>query len=80
MQGAAGEFRVLSDTALAASWRLGDDTCLTLLANLGAGPVQVEARPWGDLSPFFTWPQGLEGELVSGRLSPWAVAWFLGPD
>ncbi len=65
----------LGERALQASWRLGDGSRLTLLANLGAAPVSGVGRPAG--VALFAGSSGLELELAKGMLPPWSAAWFL---
>ncbi|MDP3032766.1 MAG: malto-oligosyltrehalose trehalohydrolase [Rhodocyclaceae bacterium] len=65
---------MLAERALAAHWRLGDGSQLSLSANLGAEPVA--AKPASGILLFAT--ANLDkAALTSGHLPPWSVAWLL---
>ena len=69
MAGYRGAFDLLAHSALRVTWRLGDGSILTLLANFSSDAVTVP-DPIGE--PLFsTSPQ------VEGVLGPWAVTWTL---
>ena len=68
--GSTGVFDLVGSSGLTVSWRLGDGSRLTVLANLG------ETRLSGvDLARGRTlWT---EGEVDVGALGPWSVVWTL---
>lgn len=70
MDGKSGQYRVLGPRAFEVTWRLGDGSTLTLLANLGddnaSGIKLPKATP--------LWQQGA---TEKNMLGPWTVAFFL---
>jgi len=82
ISGRNGTYRLFPETGLAASWRLGDGSTLSLFANLGdnamAGPdlaaaIASVAAP----QPLHLEPPSAATALAKGRLPPWTVAWYL---
>lgn len=65
---------VFSKTALDVSWRLGDDSRLTLVANLGGDTASF---PGATGKPIFATSNFDDNALACGRLPPWSVAWYL---
>ena len=67
-------FDVFDAMALRVHWRLGDDSHLTLLANLAEEPVIALSKPTGRLL------YAVPGEPVSVndrvQLPPWSVSWY----
>lgn len=72
VKGCSGTYRVEGNTALMANWALGDDTSLTLLANLGPETARSVQRPIGEL--IFERPA--KSSVQRDELPPWYVAWF----
>ncbi len=70
-----GESMLLGERALQAQWRLGDQSQLILLANLGVTPTLLEALPAGER--LFVTSAGAAQGLSQGVLPPWSVIWFL---
>ena len=66
-------FDLIRESVLRAHWRLGDDTRLTLIANLGDTPVSVGSPPAGDL--LYAVPE-FPGAF-DGHCPGWSVVWFL---
>ncbi|MBU6461681.1 MAG: malto-oligosyltrehalose trehalohydrolase [Bradyrhizobium sp.] len=54
---------------LAADWRLGDGSTLSLTANLSNGDTPLAAAPKGTL---------IWGSELTGSMPPWAVSWRIG--
>jgi 1,4-alpha-glucan branching enzyme/maltooligosyltrehalose trehalohydrolase len=80
LPGARGSwFEVLGEAALEVSWRLGDGSRLSVMANLGSATVTVAGPPRGRL--LFAGPAGppedLAADLAAGRLPGCSVAWYL---
>ena len=73
IDGNSARFDVLSPTALAVRWRLGDGAIWHLVANLGETPFTASA-PAG--TPVFT--LGATTENGTLALAPWSVVWTLG--
>jgi 1,4-alpha-glucan branching enzyme/maltooligosyltrehalose trehalohydrolase len=73
MSGGAGHFEVVSSSALAVSWRLGDGATLHLFANLGETPIEHGALPGKPL--FARGTTARDGGPL--RFDPWAVMWAL---
>lgn len=71
-------YRVLSDTALAAEWTLGDGSRLGLLANLGPAPAAVAPldRPPGETLWACPEPGWVEASPLRS-LPAWGLAWLL---
>ena len=67
-------FLPLSKTALAARWRLSDQSDLVLYTNLGDAAVVLDAAPSG--APLFVTPQESFAELARGHLPAWTTAWY----
>jgi malto-oligosyltrehalose trehalohydrolase len=65
---------VWAPTALHVKWRLGDGSCLELVANLGPEPVRVSYAIAG--AALFTLG-GVQARCDDGMLGPWSVGWFL---
>ncbi|MBK8908746.1 MAG: malto-oligosyltrehalose trehalohydrolase [Rhodospirillales bacterium] len=73
--GHSGTWTAWGDRGLTCTWRLGDSSTLTLIANLSAdhAPLPPE-RPAGRMIYAF---EGYEGSMPKQGMPPWAVAWFL---
>jgi maltooligosyltrehalose trehalohydrolase len=73
----AGHATILSDTALRATWTLGDGNTLELVANLAdqTSEVRLDGAVEGDL--LFATDADLPAQLRAGRLPPWSVLWLL---
>jgi malto-oligosyltrehalose trehalohydrolase len=74
--GRGASYETVGDRGLVARWRLGDDSLLSLIANLGEPaidglPPSPEGRP-----VYATDHVSLDG-LAEGKLPGWSVAWFL---
>lgn len=72
--------KVRGRTAIEAHWPFKDGGRLTLIANLGDEAVDGIEAPAGD--PLFETGlskdgQPASGDLKSGRMGPWAVAWYV---
>ena len=74
MDNGAPHFELLSQRALAVSWRLGDGSRLSLLANLGEEAV-ASPPPGGDL--IFASARLDDALIKGGQLPPWSAAWHL---
>ena len=74
MRGGA-EFELVGASALIVRWRLGDGAQLTLLANLGDGPVEGTLRFTG--TGFYLSQLDLPESLAAGFMPPWSAAWFI---
>lgn len=74
MEGGNSEFR-LRGCELVVTWRLGDGSRYTLLANLGGATVAAPVRPPGRL--LHATQDDIEAMLAAGNLPAWQVAWFL---
>jgi len=57
------------------AWRLGDDSELSLAANLGDAPAAVSASPGERL--LLEYPGGAADALRDGRLPPWSAVFHL---
>ncbi len=79
LSGHEAGFEVLGDTGLMCRWRLGDDSRLTLIANLTDYPLPLHGGSLPVGKPFYAAPAVLIAGLAARRLPPWAVAWFLQP-
>lgn len=66
---------ILGERALQAQWRLGDQSQLTLLANLGATPAPL--RRFRKEKVSLVMPADVAQELAQGVLPPWSVTWAL---
>ena len=75
MRGEVAHYRLLSERALAVKWRLGDGSCLHLIANLGEVPVQRTEPPVGRL--LYEIPPGAGTAIGQGILPAWSVAWYI---
>jgi len=63
--------------ALAARWTLGDESVLSLLANLGDNPLEGVTQPQGAVL-YTTHPAAFK-QHAANRLPPWSVTWLLRP-
>ncbi|MGD2136737.1 MAG: malto-oligosyltrehalose trehalohydrolase [Gammaproteobacteria bacterium] len=77
IRGMEGRFRLLGETGLRASWRLGDGSTLTLLANLAGVPLPLVDSDAPRSAPLCTCPGELAADLAAQQLPPFGVAWFL---
>lgn len=77
MRGTAGEHRQLGERGLRVEWRLGEESRLTLLANLGERPLPIGAAELPIGAPLHAYPSGWEFDSATGSMPPWSVAWFL---
>jgi malto-oligosyltrehalose trehalohydrolase len=69
------EYETHVATGLSASWRLGESSTLTLLANLGTESISNLTAPVAQIL-FAT--DGVNADTVKQRtLPPWSVVWFL---
>jgi maltooligosyltrehalose trehalohydrolase len=66
------QYDITGKKSLTVKWALGDNTSLTLLANLGSEPGTAVPRPPGDVIYTNVPEASLEKELL-----PWCVTWFL---
>jgi malto-oligosyltrehalose trehalohydrolase len=73
--GGSGRFRLLGDSGLRVRWRLGDESDLVLVANLGDTPVPRPPEPPG-ARLLYACPAQNAG---ARELSPWTVHWLLVP-
>lgn len=73
----AAQLDLLSAWALAVSWRLGDGSRLSLVANLGEDAVEAPP-PTGTL--IFATTNLDAAALAVGRMAPWSAAWHLQPE
>ncbi len=73
--GRSGTAEVLEGGVLTASWTLGDDSRLTLVANMSAeATAKPPAMPDGRLLYATAGP---DSEHLEQDLPPWTVAWFI---
>jgi maltooligosyltrehalose trehalohydrolase len=70
--GDRAKYNVAGKGSLAVNWTFGDNSSLTLLANLGSEPGSGIPRPRGDVIYTSVPEASLQKELP-----PWCVAWFL---
>ena len=70
--GGDAEYRIVGESGLRVRWTLGDDSTLTLLANLGDEPLGGFGEVTGDL--IYATEDATEGD---DALSAWSVAWYL---
>jgi maltooligosyltrehalose trehalohydrolase len=73
--GGGGEFELVGASGLVVRWRLGDGARLTLLANLGDGPVEGVLCFAG--TAFYLSQPDLSESLAIGQMPPWCAAWFI---
>ena len=66
------QYDITGKKSLTVKWNLGDNTSLTLLANLGPEPGAGIPRPPGDV--IYT---NVPEASLRKELPPWCVAWFL---
>jgi len=76
MSGGTGRYSTHGKTGLSVSWRLGDGSRLSLLANLGAERLAMDGEPTGG-QLLYAVPGPVETALPAGELPPWSVAFFL---
>jgi maltooligosyltrehalose trehalohydrolase len=76
--GHAGDAATIGETALRATWTLGDASRLELIANLGDPVVEVGSMAVAGETLYASHPD-LPDELRRGRLPPWSVLWRLTP-
>ncbi len=74
MGNGAPQSTAFSDNALSVSWRLGDGSRLTLVANLGNRPVELPPAPGTRL---FATHNLDEEAIAAGRFLPWSATWHL---
>ena len=73
--GAQGDgYVLLAQTALRVTWRFGDDSRLTLVANLGARPATVSYAAAG--ARIFALGD-VPASADAAVLPPWCAGWFL---
>ncbi len=75
MQAGSAQARLLGDRALEAHWTLGDQSRLTLIANLGESAIKGVAAPVAKL--LYVSDDSVAAQLEQGRLAPRAVAGLL---
>ncbi len=73
--GHAGDAAIMGETALRATWTLGDGSRLQLIANLGDPVVDVGSMAVDGKTLYASHPD-LPDELRRGRLPPWSVLWL----
>jgi maltooligosyltrehalose trehalohydrolase len=71
----AVDAHVLGDASVAASWRMADESVLSIACNLGAGEVEW-AMPDGSL--LFTGSDSTARSAATGRLAPYSTVAVLG--
>ena len=82
ISGRNAAYTVVGETGLTARWRLGDDSELTLFANLGNDELihpdlaALIARQ-SALRPLFLEPASAGTVLAKHRLPAWTVVWYL---
>lgn len=76
MSGYSGEGEIHDRAALRVSWLMGDQSQLTVFANLGDRQCEEMPLPDGDLI-FESKPGAFDAEIVNGRLPAWSAFWFL---
>lgn len=69
--GGDAEYRIVGESGLRVHWTLGDDSILTMLANLGDEPLGGFGDVAGDLL------YSTENAIKEDALSAWSVAWYL---
>jgi malto-oligosyltrehalose trehalohydrolase len=69
--GGTGLYKTYGDSGLRVRWRLGDDTMLTVLANLSDHPIESVGHTHGRVF----WQEG-PGSDEAGDLGPWSVVWI----
>ena len=70
-----GEYKIIGNSGIAATWRFAGSQKLSVAANLGNRPVSGFSLP--DASPFYKTDAPKGSSPTSGGLSPWSVVWFL---
>ena len=68
--GNTGEYESIGATGLLVSWRLGDGSRLSVIANLSDHPLTGGPRPSGRV----VWSEG-EIDSQQAHLKPWSVVW-----
>jgi malto-oligosyltrehalose trehalohydrolase len=72
-----GEFELLEQQGLRVQWRLGDGSCLCLLANLSDESLPIDNLVLPTTAPLYHHPLELEDWPPPRALPPWSVIWFL---
>lgn len=75
MQPGNAAAKLLGDRGLEVHWTLGDQSCLTLIANLGGSAIKGIVAPVARL--LYASADTAATQLRQGHLVPWAVAAFL---
>ncbi len=80
--GASSEFKVQGETALSVRWKLGDNSKLTLFANLGRVAAAAAGQSLSKGTQLiYSSDAATAANIASGAenvtLPPWFVAWFL---
>lgn len=76
MRVSSGGFEVAGESSIEARWTMNDGSMLSLLANLGGNPIQVDKIPGG--RTLFQTHEGLDRPGKPGReLPPWSVLWSI---
>jgi maltooligosyltrehalose trehalohydrolase len=75
LEGGNSTVRLLGERGVAITWRLGDGSHPTLLANLGNAAVADVMVPAAPL--LFASEDDIVPSLTTGTLPPWSVAWYL---
>ncbi|MGV8900133.1 MAG: malto-oligosyltrehalose trehalohydrolase [Burkholderiaceae bacterium] len=74
-KGGQAQYQIVGASGLVVCWRLGNDSILSLVANLGAQALPGIRRPPGEL--FYASDASLAASFASEQMPPWSVAWFL---
>ncbi len=76
LRGNAATVRRFDRGGLCLDWRLGDGSCLRLMANLA--DREASPPPTGERGrTIFSMPEQTVPSIDSGCMPPWSVAWFL---
>ena len=75
IRGNAADFRAFGERGLSVRWRLGDESHLVLLANLGA--ESISDVDWPGVRVIFTVPDTLAMASLPRVLPAWSVAWCI---
>jgi maltooligosyltrehalose trehalohydrolase len=79
LRGGQAGYEILGERGLLARWRLGDDSRLTLLANLGEGELAVDEKAANlpSAEPLYAEPATLAAAGIPDRVPAWSVIWWL---
>jgi maltooligosyltrehalose trehalohydrolase len=74
-QGGKAGYRILSERALSAWWKLGDDSNLSVFFNLESQSIRIENDPAPDTLLYQLVPGG-QLKILSGRMPAGSIFWY----